>query len=212
MNTLYYYHDPMCSWCWGYRLTADLLFANLPENISRENVLGGLAPDSDKHMSADLRQRIPGHWRTIHETLGTEFNFDFWEICEPRRSTYPACRAVIAAAIQMREAEMILAIQEAYYLRAMNPSDTETLETLASELNLDLDRFDSDLHSVETESELQRQVAFARSSPITGFPALAIGIGDQLIPVRLDYKDHKETLQHLDVLMRPGHPRHDFLT
>ena len=202
----------MCSWCWGYRLTADLLFANLPENILRENVLGGLAPDSDEPMSADLRQRISGHWRTIHETLGAEFNFDFWEKCEPRRSTYPACRAVIAAANQMREAEMILAIQEAYYLRAMNPSDTEMLEVLASELNLDLDRFNSDLHSLETESELQRQVAFARSSPISGFPALAICIGDQLTPVRLDYKDHKETLQHLQALMRPELPHRDLLT
>ena len=211
MTTLYYYHDPMCSWCWGYRLTADLLFANLPENISRENVLGGLAPDSDEPMSAELRETIPGHWRTIHETLGAEFNFDFWTKCEPRRSTYPACRAVIAAANQEQEAQMILAIQEAYYLRAMNPSDTETLEVLASEMNLDLDRFKGDLRSLETESELQRQVAFARSSPVNGFPALALCNGDQLTPVRLNYRDHEETLQHLEALMCPGLPGRDNL-
>ena len=98
---------------------------------------------------------------------------------------------------------MILAIQEAYYLRAMNPSDTETLEVLADEMNLDPVRFKSDLHSLETESELQRQVAFARSSPINGFPSLALGTGDRLTPVRLDYKDHKETLRHLKALTRP---------
>ncbi|MFT6977114.1 MAG: putative protein-disulfide isomerase, partial [Shewanella psychromarinicola] len=24
-TTLYYVHDPMCSWCWGYRPTWDTL-------------------------------------------------------------------------------------------------------------------------------------------------------------------------------------------
>ncbi len=192
----------MCSWCWGYRPTAELLFANLPENISRVNVLGGLAPDSDEPMSTELRHEIPGHWRTIHEMLGTEFNFDFWTDCEPRRSTYPACRAVIAATNQGRQAEMTLAIQEAYYLRAMNPSDTDTLELLASEMKLDPDHFRRDLHSLETESELQRQVAFARRSPINGFPSLALGSGEQLTAVRLDYKDHEESLKHLAALTR----------
>lgn len=200
MFTLYYYHDPMCSWCWGYRPTAELLFAGLPKNISRENILGGLAPDSDEPMSVELRKAIPGHWQRIQDMFGTEFNFDFWTNCEPRRSTYPACRAVIAAANQQQEAEMILAIQRAYYLRAKNPSDTETLVTLARELNLDSNRFKTDLRSLDTESELQRQVAFARSSPINGFPALALNTGSRLGRVRLDYRDHNTTLRHLSEL------------
>ena len=206
MTTLYYFHDPMCSWCWGYRPTAELLFAELPEDVVLEKVLGGLAADSDEPMSDELLERIPGHWRTIHEMLGTEFNFDFWTMCKPRRSTYPACRAVIAATIQNREADMILAIQQAYYSRAMNPSDTETLEALAEELNLDSDRFVADLRTADTEAELQRQVAFARSSPITGLPALVLGNGDQLTPLRLDYKDHTETLKHLFAIIRPQGP------
>ena len=206
MNTLYYYHDPMCSWCWGYRPTAELLFANLPEDVIRENVLGGLAPDNDEPMSDELLQRISGHWRTIHEALGAEFNFDFWTKCKPRRSTYPACRAVIAAAKQDSEADMIRAIQEAYYLRAMNPSDTETLVTLANELSLDAGRFKADLQSPDTEAELQRQVAFARHSPIDGFPALALCSGDQLTAVRLNYRDHTDTLSHLFTIIRPQSP------
>ncbi len=206
MNTLYYIHDPMCSWCWGYRPTAELLFANLPEGVVRENVLGGLAPDSDEPMSEELLERIPGHWRTIHEMLGTEFNFDFWTKCQPRRSTYPACRAVIAAAKQDREADMILAIQQAYYLNAMNPSDTETLEALAKELNLDSGRFGVDLGSPDTEAELQRQLDLTRRLPINGFPSLVLGNGNQLAPLRLNYKDHMETLNHLIAIMRPQAP------
>jgi putative protein-disulfide isomerase len=203
MFALYYFHDPMCSWCWGYRPTAELLFSNLPENISLEKILGGLAPDNDEPISAGMLGTLSGHWNKIQKMLGAEFNFDFWEKCEPRRSTYPACRAVIAASNQRREADMILAIQHAFYIRAMNPSDTETHEQLARELSLDVALFNLDLRSAETEMELQRQIAFARSSSIDGFPALALHDGDRLVPVRLDYKSHEVTLDHLQSLTAP---------
>jgi putative protein-disulfide isomerase len=54
----------------------------------------------------------------------------------PRRSTYAACRAVIAARRQNPgyEEKMILAIQQAYYLEARNPADSHTLIELASEI------------------------------------------------------------------------------
>ncbi len=200
MFTLYYYHDPMCSWCWGYRPTAQALFSSLPKIISLKNVLGGLAPDSDEPMPAELRSTISGHWKRIHEMFGTEFNFDFWTDCKPRRSTYPACRAVIAATNQDREEDMIFAIQRAYYLRAMNPSDLETLEALADELDLNRALFQSDLRSAETELEFQRQITLARNSPIRGFPALALEDSGQFRSVCLDYKSHETTLQHLRTL------------
>jgi putative protein-disulfide isomerase len=135
--TLYLYHDPMCSWCWAYRPVSDQLERALPPEIRLEKILGGLAPDSDRPMPDDMREKLQRTWRRIHQMLGTEFNFDFWSDCAPRRSTYPACRSVIAAGYQNASDRMIDAIQQAYYLRAMNPSDLETLETLAEEINLD---------------------------------------------------------------------------
>ena len=127
MATLYFYHDPMCSWCWGYRSVSDQIFAALPDNVELVKIVGGLAPDSNEPMPESLRQKLPMVWQEIHDLLGTEFNFDFWTQCEPRRSTYPACRAVLAAGEQDRYDDMSDAIQRAYYLRAMNPSDVDTL-------------------------------------------------------------------------------------
>ena len=128
--TLFYIHDPMCSWCWGYRPTWQLLKSKLPETIGVNYVLGGLAPDTDQPMPQELQHTIQGHWQRITAELGTEFNFEFWKKCKPRRSTYPACRAVIAAKNQDSEMQMIEAIQRAYYLRAMNPSDVSTLTNI----------------------------------------------------------------------------------
>ena len=204
MATLYYYHDPMCSWCWGYRPVSDRLFSSLPVGVNLSKIVGGLAPDSDAPMPENLRTGLPKAWQKIHDLLGTEFNFDFWTECEPRRSTYPACRAVLAAGKQDRYDDMIDAIQRAYYLRAMNPSDLETLERLAMELGLDCDRFAADIRSPDVEADLQQQVSFARQSPIDGFPSLALDTGGSLVAVTRDYKDPHPTIDHIEKLLASG--------
>ncbi|MGI9263150.1 MAG: DsbA family protein, partial [Woeseiaceae bacterium] len=114
---------------------------------------------------------------------------------------YPACRAVLAAGNQDRYDEMIDAIQRAYYLRAMNPSDLETLEKLAVELDLDGDMFAADIRSPEVEADLQRQVAFARQSPIDGFPSLVLELDGSMVPITRDYADYRPTLEHVERLL-----------
>ncbi len=197
MATLYYYHDPMCSWCWGYRPTLQKLFSSLPEGVTRTNIVGGLAPDSDQPMPEAQRAAIASYWRRIEDMLGAEFNHDFWTRCEPRRSTYPACRAVIAAAKQGHEEEMILEIQKAYYLEARNPSDVDTLQILAEQLGLDAETFRKDIASSDTEAELQRQISFARASGVSGFPSLALETNGQLVPINVDYKNYEASLQQI---------------
>ncbi len=203
-GTLYHFHDPMCSWCWGYRPVAMMLFANLPQGVARVDVLGGLAPDSDQPMPAAQREAIQGYWKRIESMLGTEFNHEFWRVNEPRRSTYPACRAVLAAQRQSRCEEMVHAIQRAYYLEARNPSDLDVLVALASELGLDAGEFRRDLTSGETEAELQRQIRFARDSGVTGFPSLILDDGRAMQPIVVDYHDHRSTLAKLAALLDAG--------
>ena len=191
---LYYVHDPMCSWCWAYRPTLLRLREALPDYIEWCNVLGGLAPDSDQPMPEGTRDMVQGHWKHIHQELGTAFNFDFWTHCQPRRSTYISCRAVLAAEDQGFEEDMILAIQEAYYLRAMNPSDEETLVQLASELNMDVEKFGNSLSSHTTEEELQEQITQVRAWPVSGFPSFLLNTHGLVRPLPLDYRDHEVTL------------------
>lgn len=193
-TTLFYIHDPMCSWCWGYRPTWTQIETALVNTLSVQYVLGGLAPDTDDPMPKELQMTIQGYWRTIHAKLGTEFNFDFWQQCQPRRSTYPACRAVIAAKLQGFEMQMIEAIQHAYYLRAMNPSDLSTLQQLAIELVLDEELFSHDIISAQTELELQRQIEFVRQSPNKGFPGLLLQKEKALTSIPVNYVDASETI------------------
>lgn len=189
-DTLYYVHDPMCSWCWGYRPTWQRLKTQLPKDLKLVYLVGGLAPDSDVPMPIDMQERLQVTWRTISQQFGTAFNFDFWKLNTPRRSTYPACRAVLAAeSLANKGEEMIAAIQLAYYRNAKNTSDLDTLAVLASELGIDAAVFLQWIAQPENESAFIAEMARARDMPISGFPSLVLETGGIQYPIQLDYRD-----------------------
>jgi len=206
---MYYAHDPMCSWCWGFAPVLRELEAGLPDGVVVQRLLGGLAEDTDRTMPEEMQQRIQSTWRRIRETIpGTEFNFDFWTRCVPRRSTWASCRAVIAARRQGAacDRQMTAAIQHAYYMQARNPSDESTLVELAQELGLDEARFVADLDSAATRAELQREMQRCESLRIQSFPALVLAAGDHEWHIPLDYHDSTHLLELVQELLEPEEP------
>jgi len=195
----------MCSWCWGFAPTRQIIYEKLPDVIEWIPLLGGLAPDSDEPMTDETKGYVQKAWRTIQQNIpGTQFNFDFWEKCVPRRSTYPACRAVIAARNTSVDGELpyIRALQEAYYLRAMNPSDADTHLALAGELGLDTSLFEQHLIDPKTHQTLLDEIAFARSIGGDSFPSLIIvDAQNQAHSLKIHYTDPQRILddiqQHL---------------
>ncbi|WP_416221766.1 DsbA family protein [Shewanella sp. YLB-07] len=198
--TLYYVYDPMCSWCWGYAPTWNKLRAALKESgISVEYRLGGLAPDSDLPMPEEMKAFLEQTWHKIAVELGTEFNFDFWRQCQPRRSTYPACRTALIAREQGLEQAMLDGIQQAYYLKAMNPSDLTTLISIAASINLDIDpkEFALQLSSEAINHRLMTEIHQVQALPIQGFPSLVLEHNGSLSPIPLDYLDYQTSYRHL---------------
>ena len=203
---LYYVHDPMCSWCWGFEKTRKRLLEKLPSSIEVVRLLGGLAPDTREPMQGQMREYLQQTWHRIQQRIpGTEFNFDFWTACTPRRSTWPACRAVIAARGQGGEYDerMTRAIQEAYYLRAQNPSDEAVLIALADELALDSGRFVDTLRAPATRAELDAEMRQGRAMNATGFPSLVLEIDGACSPVPIDYTNADVMLETIQMVMEP---------
>jgi len=201
---LLYIHDPMCSWCWAFRPAFTALRGQLPAELVLRKVVGGLAADTDQPMPEEMRAKLKGIWRTIQEVVpGTRFNFAFWEDCTPRRSTYDACRAVLAARrlSPRHEDLMIEAIQRAYYLEARNPSDVDTLIELASGIGLDRAGFAAELSGDAVEARLREELAFARSPPFRGFPSLAVHARGRLYPVDVDYLDAEPMRRRIEAIL-----------
>jgi len=201
---LIYVHDPMCSWCWGFRPAFERLCAQLPAQIRVGWLLGGLARDSDQPMPTEMQAQLQETWRRIQQRIpGTRFNFAFWHDCQPRRSTWPACRAVIAARSldASLQVPMVRAIQHAYYLEARNPSDNETLIALAVRLGLPGERFARLLDAAETQATLLAEIAHARELGANSFPSLRLQIGQTCWPVPVDYTDPDAMLATVQTLL-----------
>ncbi len=186
---LYYVYDPMCSWCWGYRPTWLVLQKKLASVVQINTRVGGLAEDSTVTMPKEMQGFLQQTWHKISAELGTKFNFDFWSQCQPKRSTYPSCRAVIIARKYQKEQAMCFAIQQAYYLHAQNPSELSTLIKIAAAIGLDAELFAQQMTSDELNQQLNTEIKAVRATPIQGFPSLVLDINGELIPIRLDYKN-----------------------
>ncbi len=202
MPTLHHVHDPMCSWCYAFAPNWRRIEAALPGSISVQYVLGGLAPDSDLPMSPHVQVYVQENWRRIQSVVpGTEFNFDFWTRCLPRRSTYPACRAVLAARHfgSRYEAEMIERIQLAYYREARNPSDVETLCELAGEIGIDVQAFREQIGGTACQAMLESDIQKTLALGVTGFPSLVLATDDGLTVIPHDYIDPMITLRAIDL-------------
>ncbi|MFK7793837.1 MAG: DsbA family protein [Gammaproteobacteria bacterium] len=199
---LYYVHDPMCSWCWAFRPVLIELKKKLPSNIRFIRLLGGLAADSDTPMPEETKQYVIDNWHRIQQQLPkTKFNYDFWTNCQPRRSTYPACRAVIAARKQGLKYDDIMTheIQQAYYLQAKNPSDNQTLIALAQNIGLDTDQFNQDLISTDTHQALAHELNTAQSLQLNSFPSFLLTDGERGLHINPDYTQADvilEKIQH----------------
>jgi len=200
-DTLFYVHDPMCSWCWGFEPARREIFDAVSGKMQIRSLLGGLAPDTDLPMPDAMRDMLQQTWKRIEQTIpGTHFNFDFWEKCSPKRSTYPANRAVIAARIQGDEFEqqMTARIQKAYYLEARNPSENATLIELAKEIGLDVQQFSKQLDDVSTQELLMAEIQLSRKMGMNTFPSLAVYSLDELKHISLNYTDPQSMIKEIE--------------
>lgn len=196
--TLYYVHDPMCSWCWAFRPALEALLQRLPAEVTVVKLLGGLAADTQAPMPEVMREQLQQTWRRIEQTVpGTRFNFDFWRNTVPRRATWPACRALLAAREQGAEEAMLSAIQNAYYRQARNPSDESTLLQLAAELGLAGDAFRSALHSARVQQQLEREMAQATALGVDSYPELVLQRNGNRWPVPVDYLNAESMLANI---------------
>ena len=180
----------MCSWCWAFKPTWHKVLKELPSRIKIYYLLGGLAPDSDLPMPLETQKYVQDNWVKIQKNVpGTEFNYDFWTLNEPRRSTYISCRAVIAAKKQHPDFEVLMTerIQKAYYLNALNPSNKDTLINIAQDIGLNEDLFKEDLKSSEVNDLLLDQIHTTRTMPISDFPSLVLVKEKNLKRINIDY-------------------------
>lgn len=199
---LIYVLDPMCSWCWAFSPVYQQIKAHYPQ-LNHQILLGGLAPDNNEPMPESHQHYIQGIWRNIEQRTGVSFNHDFWSECQPRRSTYPACRAVMVAREQSDElaGQMLKVIQQAYYQQAKNPSNLSTLQACAQQVGLSEPFFTEQMQQLWDNSALEEEVDFVQGLGVQGFPTLILKNDQQWLALPIDYSAPDQVYAAVDSIL-----------
>jgi putative protein-disulfide isomerase len=178
IGTLYYFGDPMCSWCWGFKPTLEQVEQEYPE-LRRITVMGGLRQGEPVPMADDLIALVRQAWQRIETATGQPFDHEFWDKHRPLATTVPACRAVVTARLldPKREWRFMVAMFNAYFTRALDPSRRETQLSVAEEQGFDRAEFGAALDSDRVEEALRGDLKLTESMGIRGFPSLVLNLG-----------------------------------
>lgn len=186
---LWYFADPMCSWCWGFTPVIEAIREDYRDRLKVALILGGLRAGSTEPMNEKQRQEILQHWRDVHEKTGQPFHFDGVLGDGFVYDTEPACRAVVAMAELDPAAVFPLfkAIQMAFYGEGRDVTHPEVLGGLAEGLGVERAAFQAAFDSDAVRARTLAHFQMARKLDVRGFPTLVAQQGERHQPLTTGY-------------------------
>lgn len=173
---LWYFADPMCSWCWGFAPIISAIKERYAAQMKVALVLGGLRPGTTEPMTPKSREDILHHWRDVQRMSGQQFQFDGAMPDGFIYDTEPPSRAVVAVSGIDPDAVFAYfkAVQEAFYARGEDITQRETLAGLARQQQMDRKRFLALFDSDAVKRKTRRHFEMARESGVRGFPTTVL--------------------------------------
>ncbi len=171
---LWYFADPMCSWCWGFAPVLTALRDTFQSRMRVALMLGGLRPGATEPMTEQARADILHHWRQVHERSGQPFQFEGALPDGFVYDTEPASRAVVAMGELRPEATFpyFKAIQGAFYAEGRDVTRREVLVELADWQGVDAAEFAAAFDSEAMREKTRRHFQLTRQAEVRGFPTL----------------------------------------
>jgi len=173
---LWYFADPMCSWCWGFAPVISAIKEAYAEQMKIALMLGGLRPGTTDPMTPQARAEILHHWQDVHRLSGQPFVF---EGALPEGFVYdtePPSRAVIAVAEIDTEKTFpyFKAVQAAFYAHGRDVTLADTLAALAEEHDIEKPRFLERFDSEDMRKLTRRHFEITRQTGVRGFPTVVL--------------------------------------
>lgn len=173
---LWYFADPMCSWCWGFAPVVSAIKDAYRDDLQIALILGGLRPGTREPLSASGREEILHHWQQVQERTGQAFVFDG---ALPEGFVYdtePPSRAVIALSELQSEATFsyFKSIQAAFYAEQQDVTDEAVLSAIAEQYGVEPERFQERFHAEAVAQKTYAHFYQARQAGVRGFPTVVL--------------------------------------
>lgn len=173
---LWYFADPMCSWCWGFAPVISAIKESYAGQLKIALLLGGLRPGTTEPMSAALREEILHHWHAVQRRTGQPFTFEDAMPAGFVYDTEPASRAVVTVAeINPEETfPYFQSVQAAFYVHRQDVTQTEILAALAETHHIVTAQFLESFHSDEMKAKTRMHFQQTQQAGVRGFPTVVL--------------------------------------
>ncbi|WP_293313783.1 DsbA family protein [Pedobacter sp. UBA5917] len=171
---MFYFTDPMCSWCYGFSPVVKKLKENYP-GIDLEIISGGFSPGSKQVVDNEYRAFLEYHWHNVHARSGQYFDHSMKFVSENFcYDTEPSSRALTVAQqlLPGQEFELLSLMQKSFYAEGKDITDGLVLATLAEEMGIEKNTFLESFKSEEMKLKTQQGFQFSRQLGVQGFPTL----------------------------------------
>jgi putative protein-disulfide isomerase len=188
MARLFYFHDPLCGWCYAAAPLVDAA-ARVP-GLGIEMLAGGLWPEPFSP-PRELRERIRGWDARVGEMTGQPFGEAYLNGWLNDETTMLHSEPPIAAWLAVRHADaslslsMLNAIQRGHYVRGLRVVEPDVLAMLATELGVDASRYRDALAAIDAPGHIATTRVQMSRFGIGGFPAALLESAGRLAPLRV---------------------------
>lgn len=206
-SILWYFADPMCSWCWGFTSVIEAIRSAYDEQFNIALMLGGLRPGTTEPMSTTTREEILHHWYEVQKMSGQSFTFEGAMPDGFVYDTEPASRAVLTVAEldSSRIFAYFKSLQSAFYVDQIDVTKAENLAELAGQQDLEAEQFLKHFHSEALKQKTQQHFAGARQAGVRGFPSLVLQNGRDFQFITKGYRPFDELKLLIDAWLEQ-HP------
>lgn len=183
---LVYVTDPLCLWCYGISSVLEDFYQQLPSNLIKETINGGLFPAyKAKKCDRAFREYLQTAAQRVTQMTGKKFGSAFWDLLATADFYYdtePSAMAVVTVQKYCGEEAMLRfshALQRAFFEDGVNVMHPETLMLLAEPFGLSQEDFLMFYLTEECMDLTRKQYAEAKQIGVNSFPALLYIDGTQ---------------------------------
>ncbi|MCC3215608.1 DsbA family protein [Chryseobacterium sp. X308] len=171
---LYYFTDPMCSWCYGFSPVMKKLKESYPD-IDLQIISGGFAPGSTQKVTKEYKDFLAYHWRSVSLRSGQYFDHSMKFVSDSfHYDTEPSSRALVVVQrfLPEKDFEFLSLMQKSFYVEGKDITNDGVLAELAEELGIEKKTFLEGFHSEEIKLKTAQGFQFSRQLGVKGFPTL----------------------------------------
>lgn len=171
---IFYFTDPMCSWCYGFSPAIQKMKVDYPE-VDLQIIPGGFAPFSKQVVYEEYRAFLEYHWRNVHQRSGQTFNHTMPFVSDTfRYDTEPSSRALVVVQHLSPDKDFayLSLLQRSFYVEGKDITNGTVLAALAGEIGIDPTVFLAQFYTEEMKQKTVQGFEFSRQLGVQGFPTL----------------------------------------